>query len=184
MANLVRPKLLTGEAAIAELWERYARDLEQQGSDFSGSYQTRGADIASHAAFCFAAENIYWKSGDSQGETRYWNSFGVGKPSALRDAFQANIPKSGVDRRIQGGFLTRDKEVFLLHRGSLRGGRKDGNYDLREIVPELVGAFDDDGSEHEGVLFPYLDTSGTFHREFLPNVARAVKAVAKRLDRQ
>lgn len=185
MSGIDVPKLVTGKAAIAEIWERYVRDLKRRGSEFSGSYRTRGADIASCDEFCYSTEYIYWKSGNSQGENRYWNTFGVGQPSKLRDAFQVNIPKEGADGKTQGGFLMRGKEVFLLHRDSLRGGRKDGNHDLRDMVPEFVAAFDDDdGSENVGVLFPYLDASGRFHNEFLSNVAHAVKIVAKKLGRQ
>jgi hypothetical protein len=178
------PKLVLGRSAILELWERYERELKSRGKQFAGSYRTRGADVDSHDAYCFPSENIYWKSGDSRGQTRYWNSFGEGEPSELRDAFQVSIPKDGFDRRIRGGFLTRGKEVFLLHRGSLGGGRKDGSHNLKDMVPEFVDAFEDDDRESDGVLFPFLDAKARFHKDFLPKVAKAVKIVAKRLDRR
>jgi hypothetical protein len=178
------PKLVTGKTAIRELWERYEHELKIRGKQFAASYRTRGADVGSHDAYCFPPDNIYWKAGNSRGQTRYWNSFGEGEPSELRDAFQVSIPKDGFDRRIRGGFLTRGKEVYLLHRGSLGGGRKDGSHNLKDMVPQFVDAFEDEDRESDGVLFPFLDSKGRFHKDFLPNVSRAVRIVATRLDRR
>ncbi len=187
MAKLALPQLVIGKAAIRELWERYEHELTLKGRSrkFVASHHTRGRNAPQHDAYSFSpAFNIYWKTGDSRGETRYWNSFGEGEPSELRDAFQAAIPKDGFDRRIRGGFLKRGAEVFLLHRGSLGGGRKDGSHNLKDMVPEFVRAFYDNDRDSDGVQFPFLDSKGRFHKDFLPNVARAVAVVAKKLDRR
>jgi hypothetical protein len=178
------PKLVVGKSAIRELWERYERELtaSKRSKVFVGSYTTPGANIPSHDAFSFrpCGYNIYWKTGDRD-KTKIWNTFGEGEPSELRDAFQVNIPHDGLNRRIRGGFLARGKEVFLLHRGPL-GGRRTPN--LKDLVPDFVDVFEDDDRESDGVLFPFLDATGSFHKDFLPTVARAVKIVAEQLGRR
>jgi hypothetical protein len=62
-------------------------------------------------------------------DTRYWNGFGFGDPfadyRALSLVVELNPPKTGVDRRVQGGFAEDERgRVFLIHRGKLGGGRK------------------------------------------------------------
>jgi hypothetical protein len=61
---------------------------------FLAHYETRGLPGGiDHEAYYLRDFDIYWKGGDSSGVNRYWNSFGVGKPKLLKDAFQVAIPK-------------------------------------------------------------------------------------------
>src|SRR4051812_23221560 len=115
--------LITQSVEIQKLQSRLESEMKSRGSLFYSIYKTRGLpDGILHEAFYFKQFNIYWKSGDSSRDNRYWNSFGVGQPPRLRDAFQLNVPKEGVYRRVQGGFLRSGSEAYLLHRGALGGG--------------------------------------------------------------
>ena len=62
-----------------------------------------------------------------EGDNRYWNGFGTGKPIAGKNnsiTCEINIPYDGIDRRIAGVFGKEGDQVILLHRGKIGGGRK------------------------------------------------------------
>ncbi len=179
------PTLVTDSAAILRYQKRLEAELKKQGQEFEARYQTRGfTEGMRHPAYYFHNNDIYWKSGDSSADNRYWNSFGAGKPTDLKDAFQLNVPKSGVNRRVQGGFLERHQEVFLLHRGPLGGGRKDGSHNLCEMVPELVGSFNDAGIVRDGVIISLFEADGDLYPDFFDKIALAVRAAANELARR
>ncbi|MEX2172028.1 MAG: hypothetical protein WD851_22090 [Pirellulales bacterium] len=179
------PELITGASEIRMYQLRLEEELKKNGTRFEAHYKTRGLPGGiDHDAYYFPDFNIYWKTGDYSSENRYWNSFGVGKPRQLKDAFQISPPKVGIKRNIRGGFLKRGSEVFLLHRGPLGGGRKDGSHNICDIVPEQVQLFNDAGEEREGIVIQFLDVEGNFHSGFLPQMARVVKAVASKLGRE
>jgi hypothetical protein len=63
----------------------------------------------------------------SESKNRYWNAFGIGKPLKGKNnsiIVEINIPYQGINRNIGGAFaLDRKKEVLVLHRGKIGGGR-------------------------------------------------------------
>lgn len=89
-----------------------------------------------------------------------------------------------MNRRVQGGFLERHQEVFLLHRGPLGGGRKDGSHNLCEMVPELVGSFNDAGIVRDGVIISLFEADGDLYPDFFDKIALAVRAAANELARR
>ena len=177
-------KLITNQNEIRKLQLHLEDELTKRGQLFHARYKTRGLpDGMDHDAYYFKEYDIYWKTGDSTQETKYWNSFGTGKPSLLRDAFQWNIPKDGVNRRVQGGFLESELGVFLLHRGALMGGRNDGSHSINEITRRKVQSFDDAGRMATGIVLPFLDISAEFHCDFFRQISPLVHAVAEHLNR-
>ena len=59
---------------------------------------------------------------------RYWNGFGTDRPAANKSlgiTVEINVPVTGCDRRIAGGFAVAEDtaEMFLVHRGRIGGGR-------------------------------------------------------------
>ena len=61
----------------------------------------------------------------SPGE-RYWNAFGVGKPSGMVTiAFEINSPKVGPMRQVAGAYaLSPEGNVHVVHRGIFTAGCK------------------------------------------------------------
>lgn len=59
--------------------------------------------------------------------TRFWNGFGIGKPTEGRNnslAGEINFPYEHINRRIAGVFAQDDTgNIFVLHRGRIGGGR-------------------------------------------------------------
>ena len=180
------PELITDASEIRVCQLRLEDELKKASGDpFGAHYKTRGlTEGMDHEAYYFKNHKIYWKSGDYTDANRYWNTFGIGRPEQLKDAFQISPPKVGIKRNIRGGFLKRGREIFLLHRGPLGGGRKDGSHNMCDLVPDQVEFFNDGGQEREGIVIPFLDAEGNFHSEFLPRVAHLVKVVAQRLGRE
>jgi hypothetical protein len=122
---------------------------------------------------------VYWRPTDPSSKLkRYINFFGQGKPTIrFKDAFQLNVPHFGVDRKTKGGFLKFGASIYLLHRGPLGGGRKDGNHNLCELFHDLVDEFDDYGRTSEGLLIPFLDKQERVVPEFLPTIERIVDGI-------
>jgi 5-methylcytosine-specific restriction protein A len=72
------------------------------------------------------AERIW--AGSRKLTNRYWNAFGIGKPSPRNSnsiVCEINFPLHGVSRRI-GGVLAKDDEgiIRVFHRGNIGGGRR------------------------------------------------------------
>jgi len=61
--------------------------------------------------------------GKSSGE-RYWNVFGIGKPSGMvKIICEINSPKKGINRLAAGAFAKDEiGDLFLLHRGNFNAG--------------------------------------------------------------
>jgi hypothetical protein len=77
----------------------------------------------------FCATNLgIWFIPRKQTGNRYWNAFGVGRPSRDAHVFstcEINFPLQGLDRRI-GGAFARDEagKIFVVHRGKIGGGKR------------------------------------------------------------
>jgi hypothetical protein len=181
------PELITDREEIYQNQSRLENELKSQSEHLRVPYATRGRtkDEGDLDVYFFEQYQMFWNSGDPSGQNRYWNGFGLGKPTGVvKHAFQVNIPKEGVNRTVRGGFLKRGFEVFLLHRGPLGGGRKDGSHDLRDIAPGNVQEFDDEGRQSTGIVIRFVDSRGDFDANFLPRIKSAVTAVAEMLDRE
>jgi hypothetical protein len=74
------------------------------------------------------AECEFWSHlNDTMAKGRYWCCFGTKLGSENEShsiVVELNPPKSGVDRRTAGLFLTHDRHVFVGHSGRIGGGRK------------------------------------------------------------
>ena len=61
-------------------------------------------------------------------DTRYWNAFGIGKPSEGSNNSingEINFPYENINRRIAGAFAVEDNgNILILHRGKIGGGKK------------------------------------------------------------
>jgi len=82
--------------------------------------------------------------GFKQLSNRYWNAFGTYDPF---DGFMVSItceinsPKSGINRRIAGGFAKDDSnKVFLIHRGNIGGSKLGVGKTL--FVSQFIGDFE------------------------------------------
>lgn len=62
-------------------------------------------------------------------ENRYWNAFGLSdnapkNNSMLPIIVEINPPLKDLNKRVQGAFMSNDKdEIFLVHRGKIGGGK-------------------------------------------------------------
>lgn len=88
--------------------------------------------IAGSPGGAFETNFLYFKKFDfwavfEEGDTRYWNAFGTGKPNAGKNnsiTCEINFPYEGIERRIAGVWGREGEQVVLLHRGKIGGGRK------------------------------------------------------------
>lgn len=73
--------------------------------------------------------DIWWDMGDiSRGKSgsRYWNAFGIGKPSPgklTNIICEINYPVSGINQRVAANWVIEGSDVLLVHSGKIGGGR-------------------------------------------------------------
>jgi hypothetical protein len=110
---------------------------------------------------------------------RYWNAFGIGKPSAggaVSSTIEVNIPTLGLDRKIGGAFARDDAgKVFLVHRGKI-GGRRGVGKSLFEAQYRGVWAEVEDGDTLSAVVIIGELQSPLFVRQ-LAQFVRKIEAV-------
>jgi hypothetical protein len=86
---------------------------------------------------------------------RYWNAFGIGKPSAggaVSSTIEINIPTLSLDRKIGGAYAQDDAgKVFLVHRGKIGGRRGVGKF-LFEAHYRGVWSEVEDGDTRSAVV--------------------------------
>lgn len=86
-------------------------------------YQGGSSELELH----YSKKHNFWLS-PGQGDNRFWNAFGVGKPMAYKNTSilcEINFPFRGIDRRIAGVFAKDSNgSIIVLHRGKIGGGRK------------------------------------------------------------
>jgi hypothetical protein len=174
--------LITDCDEIQTCQTRLEDELKKRGQHFTSDFSVKGQEFGPRAAYYLKDFGIFYRPGSR--ETQHRNCFGQGKPTKrFKDAFQLNVPKSGVNRSTKGGFLKAGSAICVLHRGPLGGGRKDGSHNLCDYFNDLVDTFDDDGRDTEGVVIRFLDKSGQLEPSFLPTIKRIVDGVAQRLGR-
>jgi len=128
--------------------------------------------------FCAGSLGI-WFIPRKQDGNRYWNAFGVGRPSKDAHVFstcEINFPLQGLDRRI-GGAFARDEagRIYVVHRGKIGGGKKGIGKSLFEDQYRGVWSLVQDGSvETNVVLIGHLGSS---------RFARQVSQFVRKVDR-
>ncbi len=113
---------------------------------------------------------------------RYWNAFGIGKPSAggaVSSTIEINIPTLSLDRKIGGAFAQDDEgKVFLVHRGKI-GGRRGVGKSLFEAQYRGVWTEVEDGDARSAVVVIGELQSPLFIRQ-LAQFVRKIEAIKDR----
>jgi hypothetical protein len=128
----------------------------------------------------FWAEGLgIWFHSKASAEGRYWNAFGIGKPSAggaVSSTIEINIPTISRDRKIGGAFAQNEEgKVFLVHRGKIRGRRGVGK-SLFEAQYRGVWAEVEDGTTRSAVVIIGELQSPLFVRQ-LAQFVRKIEAI-------
>ena len=122
--------LITDASEIRNAQQRLARKLINAASrsvaclvGYQGGNMRIKAYWIERSGIWFAA-----KSSRDEPVPRYWNGFGVERPTPggrLNIACEINPPIRGVARQVEGAFgRGSDGRVYLLHRGGIGGGRR------------------------------------------------------------
>jgi len=128
-----------------------------------------------NATFFYSSKYDFWFV-TQRSTNRYWNAFGIGKPQVNKQnsiIVEINTPYSGVNRSTGGAFgQTPNKEILVLHRGKIGGGKigigKQLFFDQIE-KDELITA-NDDGVETEFCLIGSI-TSKYFFKQLSTSIA-------------
>ena len=133
---------------------------------------------------------IYWCpdvgmwSAHYRARNRYWYAFGLSDPTAVKSkslnvSAEINPPRTGINRRVGGVFLTDGQRVYLGHRGNNINQVTKRAF-RRHFHEGAAGHWivaDDDGRGTEIVLIHKLDSSG-----LVPAIARFVREVQRIKD--
>ncbi|HOD35554.1 MAG TPA: hypothetical protein PLR20_07240 [Syntrophales bacterium] len=156
-------RILEDESTIRRCQQQFMRRLKAFADD---RVQVRIGHMGeSFGGKVFCATSLgFWFIPRKQDGNRYWNAFGVGRPSRDTHVFstcEINFPLRGLDRRI-GGAFARDEagRTFVVHRGKIGGGKKGIGKSLFEDQYRGVWAVVQDGSvETNVVLIGHLGSS-------------------------
>ncbi len=120
-----------------------------------------------------------WFHSKASAEGRYWNAFGIGKPTAggaVSSTIEINIPTISLDRKIGGAFAQDEAgKVFLVHRGKI-GGRRGVGKSLFEARYRGVWAEVEDGNTRNAVVIIGELRSPLFVRQ-LAQFIRKIEAI-------
>jgi len=171
-------RILEDESTIRRCQQQFMRRLKAYADD---RIRVRIGHLGeSFEGKVFCARNLgVWFIPRKQDGNRYWNAFGVGRPSKDAHVFstcEINFPLQGLDRRI-GGAFARDEagRIFVVHRGKIGGGKKGIGKSLFEDQYHGVWAPVQDGSiETNVVLIGHLGSS---------RFARQVSQFVRKVDR-
>ena len=90
-----------------------------------------------------------WIFSQATRNVRYWNAFGRGKPPAsghLPITAEINFPWAGIDRKTGAAFAQdAQKQIYVIHRGIIGGGKKGIGKSLFEENYRGVWAWMEDG---------------------------------------
>jgi hypothetical protein len=171
-------RILEDESTIRRCQQQFMRLLRTYADDRIRVRIGHLGESFEGKVFCARALGI-WFSPRKQNGNRYWNAFGVGRPSKDAHVFstcEINFPLQGLDRRI-GGAFARDQagRIFVVHRGKIGGGKKGIGKSLFEDQYRGVWALVQDGSaETNVVLIGHLGSS---------RFARQVSQFVRKVDR-
>jgi hypothetical protein len=171
-------RILEDESAIRRCQQQFLRRLRPYADDRIRVTIGHLGESFEGKVSCAGSLGIWFFSGKQAGN-RYWNAFGVGRPSRDAHVFttcEINFPLQGLDRRI-GGAFARDEagKVFVVHRGKIGGGKKGIGKALFEGHYRGVWAPVQDGdAETSVVLIGHLGSS---------RFARQVSQFVRKVDR-
>jgi len=121
-------KVIENRKEIADVQELFIEKLNSM-ADKSGiiflGYRGGSEKLE---AFWSKKLDIWWVTSTSG--NRFWNAFGLGEPKwesrySHHITCEINPPFQGINRSISGVFAKNYNNLYLLHRGSIGGGRKD-----------------------------------------------------------
>ncbi len=174
-------KILDDESAIRRCQRHFIRSLKPC---VTGRISVRiGHPGESVRANVFWADDpgIWFHSKALAGD-RFWNAFGLGKPSdggAVSSTIEINIPILNRDRKLGGAFAQDDAgKVFLVHRGKI-GGRKGIGKSLFEAHYRGVWSEVEDGDARSAVVVVGALHSSLFVRH-LAQFIRKIEAIKGR----
>jgi hypothetical protein len=156
-------RILEDESTIRRCQQQFMRRLKTHADDRIRVRIGHLGESFEGKVFCARTLGI-WFIPRKQNGNRYWNAFGVGRPSKDAHVFstcEINFPLQGLDRRI-GGAFARDEagRIFVVHRGKIGGGKKGIGKSLFEDQYRGVWALVQDGSvETNVVLIGHLGSS-------------------------
>jgi hypothetical protein len=171
-------RILEDESMIRRCQQQFVRRLKAFADDRIRVRIGHMGESFEGKVFCATNLGI-WFIPRKQNGNRYWNAFGVGRPSRDAHVFstcEINFPLQGLDRRI-GGAFARDEagKIFVVHRGKIGGGKKGIGKALFEDQYRGVWALVQDGSvETNVVLIGHLGSS---------RFARQVSQFVRKVDR-
>ena len=118
---------LTSEHEISRVQERLNNLFFDTCEKISITLGFQGGSVPSDVYYS-EKYNIWFCPSIAQsesGEERYWNAFGINKPTKNESIVcEINIPIEGINRRIAGIFATDSEDGYaLLHSGKIGGGR-------------------------------------------------------------
>ena len=141
-------KLIDDEKLIA----RYARQFTRSFRPFVDEkirvkLGHQGASFGAKVAW--SKKLGIWIFSQATRNVRYWNAFGRGKPPAsgqLPITAEINFPWAGIDRRTGAAFAQdAQKQIYVIHRGIIGGGKKGIGKSLFEENYRGVWAWMEDG---------------------------------------
>lgn len=120
-------KGITERIGVSQARESLKRNLlEIRSSNVNLKYSSPGGVGEMVKASYSKQYDLWWYF--SGKPDQFWNPFGIGKPKdgrAVTGRCQINMAKSGLNRRVGGAFATDDEgNIFLMHNGTLGGGKK------------------------------------------------------------
>jgi hypothetical protein len=157
-------RIVTNRTEISEYQEKFSRLVTSRATSkipVSIGYQSGQFDTE----VSWLSDLGYWAyfgfppSEKSPGE-RYWNVFGLGKPSGtVSIVCEINPPVYGINRQAAGAFVRDDSASYLIHRGILNArGRIDKDFIFREFRGQFV-SIDDFGQITKVILIGSLNVN-------------------------
>ena len=171
-------KILSDESTIRRCQRLFIRSLRPCVTDrIAVKIGHPGESV--RANIFWAEDPGIWFHSKAVAGDRYWNAFGIGRPSAgsaVSSTIEINIPTISRDRKI-GGAFAQDEEgkVFLVHRGKI-GGRRGVGKSLFEAQYRGVWAEVEDGNTRSAVVIIGELQSPLFVRQ-LAQFVRKIEAI-------
>ncbi len=120
--------MITIVSDAEEISKYYSRFEARIRKDFNTAYKRTVGHPGESFANTFHYSNTYglWVT-QKVLNSRYWSGFGLGEPKSTGSNSidgEINFPLKGIDRKIAGAFAIEGKNVLVLHRGRIGGGKK------------------------------------------------------------